>query len=398
MIMNIVLAGFSAQNTDALRFFIESQYQNVHCTCYKRSFGLDNLTLILPDIANKKAVDAYIVNLNGIGINSLVSEKQYQQLTYFLQNKPAILFSTAGWNRTGTLPKNILFQKVPYTKQDIQDKLASLFAMVDALPKTVMTNAQQVTGLPPPDIVSSVQNTKNTQYSQDFKEWANTQKNILKIYFNETYQNHTVLEIINALTCIEPFKITIKNESVIINHHANYAIEQNAEGLLSGIYRGQSVDEIIMIEPLNNKELQDLQFFAQQKTYRKHALNTVLWQIYSAVLPKQLVVPDHNLLLKVRMMPNFGNMINIPDHIHAVMAACLVSPKTLGQLQAMFPEFHDRKYKLQRVMVLAILSGLADMTVIESSLNEQTTTQNTSVTKAKKTGFFQRLLSRLSVA
>lgn len=397
--MNIVLAGFSTQSTDVMRFFVEQHSPNIKCLCFERCFDENNLLLALPNIDNSQ-VDGFIINLNGVGITSAFSEKQRQTLIAFMNNKPTILLSSSSMihlQQASMLPDTTFFQKIPYNKQQMQDKLSQLIVAIKSAPKLSVAQDNQIVGLPPPDVVPNTNITQNTPLLQTFKNSANTQKQILKTYFEKIYQNHTVLEIINALASAEPFKITIKNETVIINHHANCAIEGNAQHLLSGIYRAQSVDEIIEIEPLNNKELQDLQFFAQQKTYRRHALNTVLWQIYSAVLPEQLVAPDHNLLLKVRMMPYFGNMIDIPDYIHAVMAACLVSPKTLGQLQAMFPEFHDQKYKLQRVMVLAILSGLADMTVIESSLNEQTTTQNTAVVKAKKTGFFQRLLSKLSV-
>lgn len=118
-------------------------------------------------------------------------------------------------------------------------------------------------------------------------------------------------------------------------------------------------------------------------------------------------------------MPNFSGMKEVPEYVHAVVSSCLVVPKNLDQLDMVFGELTQKNPSiLHRIFLLSILSGSADIDVLKRSfyaanpldkiLSEEEIklvsepepvpelTPNKGVAQAAKTGFFKRLLSKLS--
>ena len=144
------------------------------------------------------------------------------------------------------------------------------------------------------------------------------------------------------------------------------------------------------------------------KGAKKQALTTLLWQIADEVIRQDEPSGEHNLALKVNYIPNFSAMRQVPSYVNSVMSACLSKPRRIDELQELFPQL--RYQHLNRVFILSILSGVSDVSVLQSSAaidataqtersatEQEAPTNNKDIKKANRTGFFKRLLSKLAI-
>ena len=133
----------------------------------------------------------------------------------------------------------------------------------------------------------------------------------------------------------------------------------------------------------------------------------MLWQIYQAILPTDIQTQARNLQIKVKFMPNFATLEDTPSYTQAVISSCLSLPKTLDELYIIFSEI--KTDSLNRIFLLAVLSKIVDMDILATPRQHDEVTvsqtltipsnqhKNDGVNKAVKTGFFRRLLSKLSL-
>lgn len=112
---------------------------------------------------------------------------------------------------------------------------------------------------------------------------------------------------------------------------------------------------------------------------------------------------DHNLLLKMRYMPNLGQMGAVPDYVHVITSVSLIAPRSLNQLSEMSGLGQAGKPFVNRVILLAILSGAADEEILkkchdnaEHAIHTPTKNENAGVKKAIGTGFLRRLIEKLN--
>lgn len=187
------------------------------------------------------------------------------------------------------------------------------------------------------------------------------------------------------------------NKSIIARILDYFSVAKNHEQFSSSI----------TIEVLSNEQylahLQEL----ERLDAKKYALNTLLWQIYHAILPDEIQTQARNLQIKVKFMPNFASLEDTPNYTQAVISSCLSIPKTLDELYVIFSEI--KAEHINRIFLLAVLSKIVDLDVLATprtdnqiSINQILKTQhkkqkNDGVNKATKTGFFRRLLKKLSL-
>lgn len=237
--------------------------------------------------------------------------------------------------------------------------------------------------------------------------------------FSGVCPNNVIYELIHIFAQEHPFKIVIGNQMVYVYPKKAIALTQNLDRLLD--YFSIAGNCQVLRTNITNIALSDAEFDRmihniKNEGYRRYSLNSFLWQIYSTILPTRINAPRNTLKLKIRYMPNFSGMKDIPEYVHAIVSSCLIVPKNLDQLDMVFGELTQKNPSiLHRIFLLSILSGSADIEVLKNSFYLQTpldkllheknkydkestpkTTANKGVTQAVKTGFFRRLLNKLS--
>lgn len=207
-------------------------------------------------------------------------------------------------------------------------------------------------------------------------------------------QNELLHQMLEVTLSDCPVKITAGSQVIYANPAKNMALIGNIERLLDYcevVNNFKAYNSVLLIEPISDAKFEEL---TNSNVYRKYALSTLLWQLYGAILPAE-IEGEHTLLLKMCYMPNFAVMGLVPDYVRTAVSSCLVLPRTLAGLYDTF-EPKVPKPLLNRVFLLAILSGVADTQVLQRSLVSDERTSNLGVQKAQKSGFLSRLLQVLN--
>ncbi|MDO5651106.1 MAG: hypothetical protein Q4G13_03080 [Moraxella sp.] len=429
--MNFLFVGFSDQNANVLTFFIQKQHPKVKCTVVPRAFAKD-LRLILPTLTKEhKMADAYIINLDGVGMTSYTAGAYKGALLDFVGNKPIVLLSRGDisqWQAADILPGQTLYQKIPYSQDEIGRLMRGLLVMIEHVAKSQSTSTQAVpfkeaayhqtaqtmpaaqvapaamvrTPDPAPNLDSTAATTAATD-EPDLTKHAPLEY-VMRRYFADVYQNSLLRDLVAVFLNTEPFRLVAGTQEIFIHPKRNIAMGRNVGRFLDYCaVAGSSRVSLhsISIETITESKFEVLESRLTSADYRRYSLNTLLWQVYSAILPEHVEIADHSLKLKVRFMPNFGRMSNVPEYVHAVVATCLVAPRSVEELQEMFPDFAHAKNQLQRILAVAILSGAVDMDVIMASVQTQEIIikrqeSNEVIAQAAKAGFFKRLLHKLT--
>lgn len=406
--MKVLLVGFSSLSANVLSAWIGQAYKSHHVVTIERSFD-DNLRLCLPNLkeTHNNAL-AMIINMEGIGMMNF-SQKNVQILTEFIGNRTALLIGKNElnlWRNAQTLPKDfIMFTHSPYTKNEILPKLEKLIKNTYLVRKSepVSEVSYKISENP------SVNNTPpkpETQLSTSYQDEGNFLYHIIKQYF-KTKQTGLLYAMLGLRISETPLKVTIGKHHFYVNSQKNMGLVCDVEKLieyceLSGNFCSKS--SIISYEKITNEEFEAIMFYIPKNGYRKYALGTLIWQIYTKLLPKDLEMSTHNLQLKIKYMPNFSQMADVPDYVRHVLSACLVTPKTLLELGVNLEAFGDiDNEKLNKVFLVAMLSGFCDHEVLKTSfenkeIHKEHSDTNMGIKKAQKSGFLKRFLSKLSLS
>lgn len=399
--MKVLLVGFSSLSANVLSAWIEQSYKSHHVVTIERSFD-DNLRLCLPNLTeiHDNAL-AMIINMEGVGIVNF-SQKNVHILREFIGNRTTLLIGKNEmnlWRDAQILPEElIMFMHSPYTKNEILPKLDKL------IKNTYSVRSSEPVSVENPSVNNTSQKPE-TQLSMSYQDEGNFLYHIIKQYF-KTKQTGILYAMLGLRISETPLKVTIGKYHFYVNSQKNMGLVCDVEKLieyceLSGNFCSKS--SIISYEKITNEEFETVMLDVPKNGYRKYALGTLIWQIYTKLLPKDLDVSTHNLQLKIKYMPNFSQMIDIPDYVRHVLSACLVSPRTLSELNVNLESFGDiDNEKLNQVFLVAMLSGFCDYEILKTSfenkeIHKKHSDTNMGIKKAQNSGFLKRFLSKLSL-
>lgn len=395
--MKILLAGFSAQNAAALSLLIIQKYNEHSVVELDLSFG-DSLRLCLPTIpTHHQDAQAVIVNLGGVGMPNILPE-QWIELQSFIGSRAALL--------TAPLQKDTFLEQLdnslvscllsPYSKADMEQALQGLLAA-----------AAKVATMPVVSIKKSVLDSRlgidNGSYTTGNAP-THFLYDVLDTHF-DIPQIALLRQFVEILLTKTPLKVVVGAQTMYIESSLNMALVTNWQRLMDAcavLGEFNQSTQVMKITPMTKREFEGV----NDSSVQKHPINTLLWQMADRLLPKKIVTSHHSLLLKMRFMPNLGNDGRTPEYVRALVSSCLLVPKTPDMLMLRMGELADEGL-INRVFLLAILSGMADSQVLEQSfikaekLPQNTTnvapssTHNQGVQKAQKTGFLARFLTKL---
>jgi len=425
MALKILLAGFSGPSAGALTLLLQRNYPNVEYLVLERCFS-DDLCLTLPTLG-RDADDAFsaIINLDGVGM-SLFNNQHIKNLVDFLDFRASLLFTRGHikqWQNADFLPHATnFFLSTPYAKHDMEAVLSQLIDAATRLQKNP-ADAAKHRALIYSKSVNHLHDSTDTKQTELTKHTSSENgkfiQSVINTCFSGVCPNNVIYELIHIFAQEHPFKIVIGNQMVYVYPKKAIALTQNLDRLLD--YFSIAGNCQVLRTNITNIALSDAEFDRmlhniKNEGYRRYSLNSFLWQIYSTILPTRINAPRNTLKLKIRYMPNFAGMKDIPEYVHAIVSSCLIVPKNLDQLDMVFGELTQKNPSiLHRIFLLSILSGSADIEVLKNSFYLQTpldkllreenkydkeskpkTTANKGVTQAVKTGFFRRLLNKLS--
>ncbi len=236
--------------------------------------------------------------------------------------------------------------------------------------------------------------------------------NVVFKYFSNTNQEELLTELVQMFTQINPIHMQIGRYNLLINTKKQYVLMDNLERILdyfSLIRNSTGVKNSFAYHSLDETQYGAVSDTLVKNGGQYYPLSFVMWQIVSQLLEKNLVFKNHQLQFKARFMPNFAIMGETPAYMNFIIAGCLTTPKTITELKHTFPYVSEDV--LNRIFLLSILSGVADRNVLlvshknqqsceylaqhESKKKIQASQKTKDIQRAKKTGFFQRLLQKL---
>lgn len=402
--MKILLIGFSKQSSDVLTSLISQTYPNCQCVGIERDFN-NLMRLSLPSSVNTIHDDAQILilNLDGVGMMTYMSSR-IKQLQEFIRLRAVLFIAKADlvlWRQANIIPREFaFFLKSPHTRQEIMHALGQVIASVPRLQSQAHHFAPI---LDAQTIINETINPYRPTATQDPSQMSDFLRQVVDKYFN--ISKGTILyELLSISFYHTPIKVVAGRQTFYLNKAQNLALVQNLERLLDYLFIAKNyttLQNVISIYPIMYEDFDEV---IRMGTHQRLSLNTLLWQLYDKVLPDTLDISDRNLVLKIKYMPNFGLMTKVPHATHSLISSCLVTPKSIAELQealAHLGEATDGR-TLNRLLLLAIVSGVADLEVLKSSavnhfgskINVQ---RNEGVNKASSTGFFKRLLQKLHI-
>ena len=235
----------------------------------------------------------------------------------------------------------------------------------------------------------------------------------LQVYFPEMYHRPIIKEFAKLFYQSTPFVLITSRYQLLIDPDNNLAVSTNIARVLDYLAVAKNHDEFahsISLEPLTPERYRTHMAELDAIGAKKHTLNTLLWQLYHAILPERPTAAHNlqdSLQIKVRFMPNFATLDNLPVYTQTVISSCLSLPKTLDELYSLFSDINHEQ--LNRICLLAILAKIVDLNVLATprpksqvvtthALDgaEQLAAKNEGVNKAAQSGFFRRLLNKLS--
>lgn len=433
--MKLLFIGFSEQNANLLSFLIQQNFSHIDCVYIERHLTQD-LKFSLPIIPSQhQDAQGFIINLDGTGMLSYQSRHKDSLLKYTKQ-LPTLLTTRMAiepWQES-LGQAHIFYLQSPYNKDSMLSILKDLLAYQQtstpspsitpvSKPQAMVSNNPATNPSDHTPNLSVAQNspsTPQTDKKQPLFDNVLTQapnngeqtiiKNVLSQHFNAVYNTTLIKEFSKLFFQNQPFILRASRYHILVDGNNNLAISTNIARMIDYFTVAKNHEQFS--SSMTVEVLDQAQYLAQaqeleQLGAKKYALNTLLWQIYHAILPEHIQTQARNLQLKVKFMPNFASLDDTPSYTQAVISSCLSLPKTLDELHIIFGEIKPEN--INRIFLLAVLSRIADLDVLATpradnqiSINQILKTQhkeqkNAGVNKATKTGFFRRLLQKLSL-
>lgn len=366
--MKVLLVGFSQQNAAALSLLLEREFAT-QAQAVERAFDV-HLNLCLPDIVPGDDIDAMVINLDGTGV--IYSPARVQSLREFIGVRAAVFVTKhelLQWHNADILPKGLaIFVHCPYGKQTITGAFDKL---IKAAPTAKLRQSE-----------FDITHLQEIKQSEHFLH-ALVQKN-----FGEQALLHNLLDIYLEDGALA---IQVGDQTIYIDKSHNLALVPDKDKLLHYCSVAKDLGEKRCL----HAETVEPALLANVRA-PKYALSLLLWQMYDAILPENLHAnaSAKDLRLKMRYMPNFNQ--NTPYQVSAIASSALALPRSLGEIATLVPSASDAL--IARVFMLAVLSGAQDIDVLRPESTQASAKESTqAVQSAKRSGFFGRLLQKLSL-
>lgn len=415
--MKILLIGFSKQSAEVLQTLVARHYPKYTCAIVERHFN-ENLRLCLPSLAPEHGdAKAMVINMDGIGMMGYHSD-YIKPLQAFIGIRSAVLVArgqTTLWQHARILPEGLLFcLKSPFDKETA---IAYFDALIEAAPKARLRADEFETQQPslfkeaPTKMQSKQAMPKINSEDKVQKPCRNPEDEFLHKLIDDYFtipQNQLLHDLLDVGLAKNPLKLMAGSQILYINHEQNLALVNNMPRLIdycAVAKKFETLSNIIGVQTISVDEFDDIANDIPNNGYQRFALNTLLWRMYSEILPEKIDIKDHQLVLKMRYMPNFANINDVPEYVRSLVSSCIVAPRSIEQLRLGLEGLGGNDVMVfNRVFLLAILSGAADIEILKQSLEGKFRKKetenlfgNTGVQNAKKTGFLSRLLSKLKI-
>lgn len=384
--MKLLLVGFSAQNAAMLNALINmNDVQKVVEVAL--SFD-DNLRLCLPTIFDEhQDAQLMIINLGGVGMPN-PSIAQQERLLAFIDGRMALLTTQSAVKAEQLsdllASPTVLFVQSPYTKTVMTQEIDRAIKLAQALPTT---RPKAVTATPQKDSELSATNAPTEQQVPtrtvvyDKSEWLHA---LLVTHFADNVAlSHRFADI---LTARMPVKMLIGTQVVYANRLTHTALVSDWAALMRDCQNGAHSTESIKVIPIDTNDFEEV----EHSNIKKYPLSICLWQMATRLLPKSIGFSNHQLLLKVRLLPSIDKEQEMPSELQTLTSVCLLKPKTCTQLSG---RLDCDKVAANRLFLLAILSGVADDEVLSHAFYDTTPsiTPQSDVPKTPKTGLLAKL-------
>lgn len=456
--MNLLLIGFSEQNATAIRMLCKRDFQSIQSFFISRQFSTQ-MNLILPRRDQiLVAADAFIIDLEGVGMTRYSREAQ-ADLLEFIDNKPTILASRRDLSDWKILEQHsnasVFYLSVPYSINDVlrtiqSDKIMSdraldkqesvssasgvsskdvdsLFAASNFLQSSSTSSDSKnqsatsrlderldsnISQISPDDEkrLSSINSNKDHAIGKNQPN-INILDSVLQQYFAAVYDTILVQSVLSVFAQKQPVVLQVDKYELLIDPvERSVLMDTDITRVVDyfcivGAHKyALSTTDRVKVKPISNEHYMQKSQQLSTSGHKKYALSTIFWQLAAEVSFKDISSVNSSLQLKIKYIPNFAVMRFVPSYVYPVLAACLNKVRTVTELQTLFPELSLRQ--LNHIILLCILSGVADEDTLVADPMQVANSQqqivdekhiNTDIRQANRTGFFKRLLQKLSI-
>lgn len=417
--MKFLLIGFSEQAQNALEVLLSREFTGHSYYSIPRQFS-SFLYPVVPKISTEtlEQCDACIIDLDGIGMLTF-DEKHRTQLVELIRKKSAILISRQIkhlWQDHVPLWTNayIEYLEQPYTKDEMSTVINRILAK-ESVPTHLSTQQKDesiVTDIVDNEPLSIFQEKAQLPaipYRTKFTEI------LLKQRWADFEQQLVFKHLLSIFSQSQPFNLKISQHELLVIPEQNKAIVAKPQSVIDyfSLLKSFKLSTFnIESKPIHG-DIKKVEAELLHNGAKPYQLGLLLWQIYQEVIPEEFDINHENLYLKVKYMPDFSNMTNVPTYMNSVISSCLDKPQHCAQLKTIFPFLSV--YNLNRVFILAVLCNYAEIESFEpvvqfyaqhNSQSEELVEkiepkpvieQNGEVIKARKNGLLERLLAKLNL-
>lgn len=457
--MKFLLVGFAENAQNALEILITREF--LGCSYHSVPRHLSSfLYPVFPQIPQYilQQSDICVIDLDGIGMMSF-DEKHKEPLLQLIDTKPTILISRhvqTGWTKhvptwTST---SIEYVEHPYSKATITDAFNHLLngksvVIVDhTLPSKAKVNysknveqetliteqktskTTQINGsqnvASPVQVSTNIEDksSKAVQAEVPITQRTRFAKMLLEQRWNKLAENPVLNQLLTIFSEPRPFKLIVSQHEALIFPERNMVLVNKLQSIVDyfSLLNGFQLKKFNIEARLIDDDYKFVEKEYLKNGYKPYHLSLFLWQIYQETLPEHLEINNENLSLKVKYMPDFSDMKNVPIYMTSVLSSCLNQPKHFAQLKKQFELLNI--YQLNRVFILSILCNYAEIKTFkhfimgathvseslsseikipkqnESVVKEMAPTapqQNKQVVKARQMGLLQQLLKKLNL-
>lgn len=421
--MKFLLVGFSEQAQNALEVLLSREFSGHSYYSVPRQLS-SFLYPIVPKISTEtlEKYDACIIDLDGIGMIHF-DEKHRTQLVELIRRKSAILISRQIehlWQDHVPLWTNAYIEYLgqPYTKDEMSTVLNRVLAKesvptrlsVQSPKETVIENiVDNVVDNEPLSIFQEKSQLPAISYRTKFTE------ELLKQRWADLEQHPVFKHLLTTFSQSQPFKLEVSQHELLVIPEKNKVVVAKPQSVIDyfSLLKSFKLSTFnIESKPIHG-DIKKVEAELLNNGAKPYQLGLFLWQIYQEVIPEEFDINHENLYLKVKYMPDFSNMTNVPTYMNSVISSCLNKPQHCAQLKTIFPFLSV--HNLNRVFILAVLCNYAEIESFEpvvqfhaqnnSSQVEESAQQiepqpaveqNSEVVKARRVGLLERLLAKLS--
>lgn len=371
--MNIVLLGFTEKDANAIAILGNMLAKDIFCSHI--------LLHDEQDLNYQLQRQPYDIAI--IFVDSVQPYPELRRIIFDnLENKPVILISRY-LEDLRIEPWSILHAQAhiqyPYTRQAMLDPIKKVYQLHQA----GTLDAQSNSGYNPTP--TSEQQIAQQSFNSD----------LIQKHYPDLSKKKWVIQFLNLPSQAQSVELAIGPYRLLANPHEKSLISlRTLQWTLD--YLRVSHDEGLSI-PFDSKQLDVHQamILGDQmlaSSGNKQSLAMSIWQL-SMVWLEQMASFDTKAIsqvpFKVYAIPNLSELNPSDPHLHSIFSACLVQARTLEQLQILFP--HIEGVRLHRIILASVLANIGTF----QSIGSNNQNSNKGIDQANKTGFLQRLLSKL---